>query len=137
MVREVTGHTGYVSSLAPCGGAMGCCTFASGSYDRTVRLWDLESGTPLQQWCEHQDCVNQVHFCDPLARNLLGSCSWDGTLKLWDVRVCSLPKRKKNLLSHPPHRGTPAYVNGCVCVCGYMSVQLLMCVYGVTLDDRK
>jgi len=56
---------------------------ASGSDDRTVRLWDVASGRELRTLSGHSDDVWSVAF-SPDGRTL-ASGSRDGTIKLWDV----------------------------------------------------
>jgi WD40 repeat protein len=56
---------------------------ASGSEDKTVKLWDVASGRELRTLCGHSSFVLSVAF-SPDGR-ILASGSWDGTVKLWDV----------------------------------------------------
>jgi WD40 repeat protein len=59
---------------------------ASGSLDRTIRLWDTRThkqlGTPLHG---HTDFVRSVAF-SPDGRTL-ATASDDGTIRLWDTRT--------------------------------------------------
>lgn len=57
--------------------------FASCGDDRTVRLWDVESGKCLQVMSGHTNWTNGVAF-HPNGKWLL-SAAWDGAIKLWDV----------------------------------------------------
>ena len=56
---------------------------ASGSYDHTVKLWDVNTGECLKTLAEHTDWVWSVHW-SPDGRTL-ASGSGDRTVKLWDV----------------------------------------------------
>ncbi|HEV8058991.1 MAG TPA: WD40 repeat domain-containing protein [Gemmataceae bacterium] len=56
---------------------------ASGSADRTIRLWNLETGRPLATCTGHRDWVNAVNFVAD--RNLLVSAGRDGRLFSWRV----------------------------------------------------
>jgi WD40 repeat protein len=58
-------------------------TLASGSEDKTVKLWDVETGKELKTLKGHQDSVNSVSF--PPDGKTLASASRDKTVKLWDV----------------------------------------------------
>ena len=54
----------------------------SGSYDRTLRLWDLESGQPVRTLQGHTDCVAVAVTRD--GRRAVSA--WrDRTLRLWDL----------------------------------------------------
>jgi GTPase SAR1 family protein len=76
----LSGHTDIVTSVAfhPQGG-----TLASGSFDDTVKLWDVASGRLLRSLDGHEGSVFSVAF-DPQG-GTLASGSVDQTVKLWDV----------------------------------------------------
>jgi WD40 repeat protein len=56
---------------------------ASGSDDKTIKLWDVASGREVRTLTGHTDDVNSVAF-SPDGR-LLASGSNDTTIKLWDI----------------------------------------------------
>ena len=56
---------------------------ASGSFDRTVRLWDVETGACVRTLEGHDHIVNSVSF-SPDGR-MVASCSFDRTVRLWLV----------------------------------------------------
>ena len=58
-------------------------TLASGSEDRTVRLWDAATGTPKATLRGHQRGVSSVAF-SPDGKTL-ASRGDDGTVQLWDA----------------------------------------------------
>ena len=56
---------------------------ASGSADRTIKLWNVESRTEVATLEGHSDYVNSVAFNSE--GTLLASGSDDKTIKLWNV----------------------------------------------------
>ncbi len=77
--RVLKGHTADVSSLvfSPDGKQL-----ASGSYDQTVRTWDLESGNERRNWA-HTGFVSAVDW----SRNgrWIATGSWDQVVRVFDV----------------------------------------------------
>src|SRR5262249_12867606 len=58
---------------------------ASSSTDRTVRLWDVESGVELATLRGHEHEVLRVRFSAD--GKLLASTGRDGTIKLWRITL--------------------------------------------------
>ena len=56
---------------------------ASGSYDRTVRLWDAATGAERGTLKGHSHDVTSVAFSPD--GQLVASGSWDRTVRLWDA----------------------------------------------------
>lgn len=58
--------------------------FITGSYDRTCKVWDTESGTELLSLEEHKNVVYTMAFNNPFG-NLIVTGSFDRTAKIWDA----------------------------------------------------
>ena len=56
---------------------------ATGSRDKSAKVWDVESGRELRSYLGHQHTVNGVEFSPD--GKLLATSSADNTAKLWDV----------------------------------------------------
>ncbi|WOD37468.1 NB-ARC domain-containing protein [Nodosilinea sp. E11] len=78
--RVLRGHTGRVLSVdfSPAGHLL-----ASAGTDRTIKLWNSDTGHLLQTLQGHQSWVWAIAF-HPQG-HLLASASYDQTVKLWDV----------------------------------------------------
>ena len=82
LVRTLKGHGDYVRSVAfsPDGKRL-----ASGSYDSTVKVWDVATGT-LVVTLRHNWYVNSVASAmNKKNHRWLASGSDDGTAKIWDL----------------------------------------------------
>src|SRR5690242_3914959 len=82
-LREtLKGHTNLVECLAysPDGK-----TLASGSFDRTIKLWDVQTGKEKRTLTGHTYSVECVAY-SPDGKTL-ASGSIDRTIKLWDVQT--------------------------------------------------
>jgi WD40 repeat protein len=94
LLGTLTGHTDAVNRLAitPDGRKV-----VSASFDRTLKVWDLDSGTALQTLTGHTDAVKAVAVT-PDGRWIV-SGSKDQTLKVWDL------ERGLNLTTLSGHTG--------------------------------
>ena len=76
-------------------------TLASGSYDKTIKLWDLQTVAEIRTLPGHDDLVISVSF-SPDGKTL-ASGSYDKTIKLWDVEtgaeIRTLPGHDRQVLS--------------------------------------
>lgn len=79
-VRRIEGHTDNILDLDfhPDGK-----TFATASYDKTVRIWSVESGEELHLLKDHVDAVFSVDFSPDGMQ--LASGAGDRTVKIWDA----------------------------------------------------
>jgi WD40 repeat protein len=79
--RTLKGHIGWVLSVAfsPDGSRL-----ASGSSDRTIKVWDTASGQELRTLKGHSSQVQSVAFSPDGSR--LASGSDDQTIHVWDAR---------------------------------------------------
>jgi WD40 repeat protein len=80
MYRQLTGHTGSVTSIAfsPDGQLL-----ASGGEDRSIRLWDTQTWNCLQVLPGHAWQISSLAFTSNGAVLLSGS--WDKTVKFWQI----------------------------------------------------
>ncbi len=80
LIATLEGHKDGVNSIAfsPDG-----ATLASGSWDATVKLWDIATRTNIATITGHTGRVYSVSFSPD--GTTLASGSGDGTVKLWDV----------------------------------------------------
>ena len=78
----IEGHTDRVNSVALSPDGQ---TLASGSHDRTIRLWDVNTGSLLRTLTGHTHSVLSVAFSPD--SNILASGSGDRKIRLWDVNT--------------------------------------------------
>ncbi|MBC1242311.1 PD40 domain-containing protein, partial [Nostoc sp. 2RC] len=77
-IKTLTGHSSLVYSVvfSPDGK-----TLASGSSDKTIKLWDVSTSKAIKTLTGHSSWVNSVVF-SPDGKTL-ASASDDNTIKLW------------------------------------------------------
>lgn len=80
LVRMLTGHTGVTPSVAF---VPGCARAVSASYDRTLRIWDIEAEKLVFTLVGHRAEVNAVAVTPDGRMGI--SASYDKTLKIWDL----------------------------------------------------
>ena len=76
----VRGHSNTVFSIAfsPIGDVL-----ASGSKDKTIRIWDVKSGKELGSVTGHSGPVS----CMVIGQDVLVSGSWDKTIRRWNLKT--------------------------------------------------
>lgn len=80
--RELNSHTGYLS----------CCRFlndrqiVTSSGDMTCILWDIEAGSKITEFSDHNGDVMSVSVSSA-DKNIFISGACDATAKLWDLRT--------------------------------------------------
>ena len=91
-LKSLSNHIQSVSSVAisPDGKIV-----ATGSWDKTVKLWNLESGNLVATLCGHTDGILSLSFSPDGER--LVSAGFDKTVKVWSVKTGLL---LNNLLGH-------------------------------------
>ena len=83
--HQITGHDGPVTAVAV-GELEGRPVVVSGSDDKTVRVWDLATGTPVRDpFTGHSEQVNAVAICELEGRPVVVSGSDDRTVRVWDL----------------------------------------------------
>ena len=80
--NELQGHAGWVWDVALSSDGR---RLASASVDRSVRVWDVESGEPLATLLAHTATVGTLAFSPD--GNRLASVAWDGSVVLWDTET--------------------------------------------------
>ncbi|XP_065054682.1 uncharacterized protein LOC135683371 [Rhopilema esculentum] len=78
-VTEFLGHTGSVISVQLYKNLL-----ASGSVDKTIKIWNTDTGELVQTLKGHSKGVWGLRF---MSRTLLISCSNDHTIKIWNLRT--------------------------------------------------
>ncbi|MBX2864326.1 MAG: DnaJ domain-containing protein [Leptolyngbyaceae cyanobacterium MAG.088] len=75
---KLKGHTEAISALAFSGDNQ---TLVSGSYDKTIKLWDITTGQLIDTLMGHQAAVCSVAY--GLNGKIIASSSADNTAKIW------------------------------------------------------
>ena len=83
LIRSLRGHTHYVTTVAFSPDPQGR-RLLSGSYDRTVKLWDTNSAEELRSMEPHSLLVYNVGFSPDGSK--IASSSKDGTVRVWNTR---------------------------------------------------
>ena len=78
--KSLTGHSHYVQDIAISSDGQFCL---SGSWDGTLRLWDLNTGTTTRRFVSHEKDVLSVAFSADNRQIVSGSR--DKTIRLWNT----------------------------------------------------
>ena len=78
-------HTSYVSSVAFSSDGT---RIVSGSYDKSVRIWNASTGALLTTLNGHTDYITSVTFSSDGTRIVSGS--WDKSVRIWDASMSAL-----------------------------------------------
>src|SRR5262249_143457 len=79
-VQVFKGHDGFVTSVDFSSDGNWVLT---GSYDKTARLWDINTGLEVRRFTGHTDPVQSVAFSPDVKTVITGS--YDKTARLWDA----------------------------------------------------
>ncbi|ETO34830.1 WD-40 repeat protein [Reticulomyxa filosa] len=78
-IGVIDGHTNYVMSVKYGSNEL-LNTILSGSFDNSVRLWDIRSGQQIQAFDGHTRWVHAVEYSPLVIKNS------DNTIRFWDIR---------------------------------------------------
>lgn len=78
-VKTLSGHTSSVWTILV---LPGDTTAVSGSLDKTIRVWDIESGECLKTL---KDQLAQIMVLKNYQEDMMISCDSDGAIKIWSV----------------------------------------------------
>lgn len=88
--HTLRGHTDWIYSIAISPDGQ---TLASGSFDKTINLWELSTGSLIQTLSNHSKGVCCVAISPD--GHMLASGSWDETIKLWRLDTGELIRTLK------------------------------------------
>lgn len=85
----LTGHTSRVTAIDfPADGSF----LASGSFDGTVRLWNIDTGEQTAVFAGHRGSIGNIAV-SPDGKTVVSGGTWDTTIILWDVETGKQIKR--------------------------------------------
>jgi WD40 repeat protein len=90
-LHSLTGHHGPVWGVSVHRNRV-----CSGSFDKTIKIWELASGNCLHTLRGHENWVS----CVSLQDDVIVSGSWDSTVRVWSLAGAN-PRQVANLLTIP------------------------------------
>ncbi|ETO32883.1 WD-40 repeat-containing protein [Reticulomyxa filosa] len=92
ITKKFVGHSETVSFIrfSPDNQQLASC-----SYDKTIRIWDFESGKEIKRLSGHSDIIFELHYSSD--GSALVSCSRDKTIRIWDVKSGKKCKKLKGI----------------------------------------
>lgn len=84
LVNVLKGHTYWIYSIIQINYQRGNKLIASGSLDKTIKLWDIILGTCLKTFIGHDydiSCIINLN----VDKNIIASASNDNNIMLWDI----------------------------------------------------
>src|SRR4051812_5878669 len=88
-IYSLEGHTNAITSLA----VLSNGNLASGSYDNTIKIWNVSNGTFDKKLTDHKNGLMWITTLVLLSNGDLVSGSLNGGIKIWDTNEGTL-KRK-------------------------------------------
>ena len=82
MISTLKGHVGSVTSVVY--SKDGSRHIISGSNDRTIRVWNIETGETIATLEGHRSEVTAVSLSPDNTQIVTGS--WDDTVRIWNIR---------------------------------------------------
>jgi len=139
-VMDMVGHKNNVLSVC------GYKNFiATGSLDRTIKVWDANTGTLIQTFTGHTRGIWSIRF---LSKSIIISGSYDKTIRLWSLRTKACARilmghdgpvwaieRKEDILISGSSDKTAKLWNIRQCKLLFSLVGHNGCVFCVDLDD--
>jgi WD40 repeat protein len=116
MFDPLSGHSDHVSAIAF---SLFGSTFATGSADRTIRLWDILSGQPIGlPILGHDSTIDRLAFSP--GGQFLASMSAEGPIRIWDMspeswhaRACVIANRNLTEAEWTAYLGEEPYRKTC------------------------
>jgi len=89
---SLTGHTNKLYTVKA---SYDTTRAVTGSYDRTIKIWDLNKGNATKT-LTHTSTANDLCFLDEASHTII-SGHFDGSLRLWDIRSGETVKELSNI----------------------------------------